>query len=196
MGFFLALPILALAAVLQVGLLPNILVDSIDFGMLPILNVPLEVPIYHGQLSLVLILVLSWAVHAPIEEAIFWAFVGGIFQDVLNPIIPTGVSVLSLLLMIFAIKAFEQNFYRFSIVLLAGFVLIGTLIQHFSVFLALILQDYGLPIVELLQTFTLPTLGINLLACFPLYFLLRRVQVRLPRRQAAWGVSQISVANE
>jgi rod shape-determining protein MreD len=194
MGFFLALPILALAAVLQVGLLPNILVDSIDFGMLPILNVSLEVPIYHGQLSLVLILVLSWTVHAPIEEAIFWAFVGGIFQDVLNPIIPTGVSVLSFLLVVFAIKAFEQNFYRFSIVLLAGFVLIGTLIQHFSVFLALILQDYGLPIVELLQTFTLPTLGINLLACFPLYFLLRRVQVRLPRRQAAWGVSQISVA--
>jgi rod shape-determining protein MreD len=196
MAYVLALPILALAAVLQVGLLPRLLVDSIDFGVLPFLNVPLEVPIYHGQLSLVLILVLSWTVHAPIEEAIFWAFVGGIFQDILNPIIPTGVSVLGFLLMVFAIKAFEQNFYRFSIVLLTSFVLIGTVIQHLSVFLALSLQDYSVPIVELLQTFTLPTLGINLLACFPIYFLLRQVQIRLPRRQAAWGVSQISVANE
>jgi rod shape-determining protein MreD len=194
MGFFLALPILALAAVLQVGLLPRILVNSIDFGMLPILNVALEVPIYHGQLGLVLILVLSWAVHAPIEEAIFWAFVGGIFQDVLNPIIPTGVSVLAFLLMVFAIKGFEQNFYRFSIVLLTSFVLIGTLIQHLCVFLALILQNYSLPIVELLQTFTLPSLGINLLASVPIYIMLRQVQKRLPRRQAAWGVSQISIA--
>lgn len=195
MGYFLALPILALAAILQVGLLPRLLVSPIDFGTIPLLNVPLSVEIYDGQLSLVLILVLAWAVHAEIEEAVFWAFIGGIFQDVLNPIIPTGVSVISLLIMVFAIKALEQNFYRFSIVLLISFVLIGTVAQHVSVFMALILQGYTLSIFDVFLSFTLPSLGMNLLASVPLYLLLRLIQKRQPRRQTAWDVARIRSAD-
>jgi rod shape-determining protein MreD len=195
MGYFLALPILGLAAILQVGLLPRLLGSSIDFGFIPILNVPLKVEIYDGQLGLVLIMVLAWAVHAEIEEAVFWAFVGGIFQDVLNPIIPTGVSVIAFLLIIFAIKALEQNFYRFSIVLFVSFVLIGTVGQHLGVFLALILQNYDLPVFAVFQTFTVPSLGINLLASLPFYFLLRYIQKHLPRRQNPWGTTRFGTPN-
>ena len=106
MGYYLSLPALILAAALQSSLM----------GQLRIAG---------GAPDLVLILVLLWSIHAPLNEAIFWAFVGGITLDLLS-VIPLGSSVMGMLIMIYLIKRLSVQLFHINIVLVAGFLLLGT----------------------------------------------------------------------
>lgn len=169
MGYYLAVPILILAVVLQTGFFP------IFFGGL-------------AQPELVLLIILSWAVHAEWEQAIFWAFMGGILQDLMSPA-PLGTSVIAPLLIIFAIKWLESSLYRFNIIFLIGFVIFGTILHHLILVLVFNLTGYPTDISNLVRLFTLPTVAYNLIGILPVYFVLRRIQKRIPKPQSAWGVS-------
>jgi rod shape-determining protein MreD len=170
MGYFLALPILAVCVILQNSWLT-------DFRLLD------------GQPELVLMAVLAWAWHAEQNEAVFWAFVGGIFQDVLNPIVPTGTTVIAMLVMVFVIKAVERNFYQVSIFTLIGFVAVGALLGHIILLIVLSAQGLNLPLADYFLNYSVPCIAFNLIGTFPSYFVLRRIQNRLPRRQSAWEVN-------
>src|SRR5215207_4297698 len=110
MGYYLAIPFLALAAALESSVLSY-------------------VRLYSGQPSLVLMLVLCWGLHAPLEEALFWAFVGGIFHDLLS-IMPIGTSTIALVIVLFGVEVIRKQVYRVSIVTLMGMVLTGTVLQE------------------------------------------------------------------
>lgn len=170
MGYYVGVLFLALFAILENSVL-------IDFRLLD------------GQPSLVLVAVITWAWHADFTEAIFWAFVGGIALDILNPIIPMGTSVIAMVVMIFAVKTIERTFYQVSIFALIGFVAFGTLLHHIIIFLAFTLQGISVIPVEYVQNYTLPTLAFNLIGTMPMYWFLRRFQKRLPQSQSAWGIS-------
>jgi rod shape-determining protein MreD len=58
-----------------------------------------------GTPNLVLIVVVSWALIAEIEEAIPWAVMGGIFRDLLS-VAPTGSSALTLIIIVIVIDQF------------------------------------------------------------------------------------------
>lgn len=169
MGYVVAFPVLMLFAILQNSWLT-------EFRLLD------------GQAELILLAVLVWSWHAEQNEAIFWAFLGGIFQDVLNPIVPTGTSVIAMLVMVFVIKAIERNFYQVSIFTLIGFVAIGALLQHIILLLVLGIQGVNVPILEFFQNYSVPCIAFNLVGTMPMYFVMRRIQKRLPRRQSAWEV--------
>lgn len=170
MGYYLSFVFLVAAAVLENSLL-------VDYRIL------------EGQPSLVLMVVIAWSWHADLSEAIFWAFLGGILLDVMNPIIPVGVSVIAILVMVFAVKAAERAFYDVSILALIAFVIAGTLLHHVILFIAFSAQGITLAPLEFLRSYTAPTLLFNLLGTFPIFWLLRRVQKRLPRPQSAWDVN-------
>jgi rod shape-determining protein MreD len=170
MGYFIAIPILAILAVLQNSILG-------DFR------------IFYGQAELILMAVLAWSWYAEQNEAIFWAFVGGILQDVLNPVLPLGTSVIAMLIMVFVIKTIERNFYQVSIFALIGFVSLGSFLHHIILFLVFTSQNYTVPFVDYFQNFSIPTIGFNLIGTLPIYFILRRIQKRLPRRQSPWEVT-------
>lgn len=167
MGYYVGLIILTLFAVLQNSILP-------DFRLL------------EGQPELVMLAVLAWAWHANDGEAMFWAVIGGIMQDVLNPIIPTGLSTITFVVTILVLKTITQNFYQFSIFALLALVSVATVMHHILVFAWLRLQAYPIDILDYSQNFTIPTLGFNLLIILPLYWLLRRIQKRVPRQQVQW----------
>lgn len=170
MGYYLSFIFLTIFAILENSVL-------IDFRL------------ENGQPSLVLVAVIAWAWHADLKEAIFWAFVGGIALDILNPIIPTGTSVIAMIVIIFAVKAIERAFYGVSIFALLGFVAIATILHHMIIFLVFNIQDINLLPVDYIQSYTLPTLIFNLIGTLPMYWFLRRFQKRLPQAQNAWAVS-------
>ncbi|GAB5490335.1 MAG: hypothetical protein Phog2KO_05500 [Phototrophicaceae bacterium] len=172
MGYYLSLIFLTLFAILENSVLT-------DFRLLD------------GQPSLVLVAVIAWSWHADLGEAVFWAFIGGIALDILNPIIPTGTSVIAMLVMIFAVKAIERAFYEVSIFALLGVVAFGTILHHIIIFLAFSLQGISLVPASYLQNYTLPTLAFNLIGTLPMYWFLRRFQKRLPQSQNAWAVSSL-----
>lgn len=159
MGYYLSLPALILAAALQSSLM----------GQLRIAG---------GAPDFVLILVLLWSIHAPLNEAIFWAFVGGITMDLLS-VIPLGSSVMGMLIMIYLIKRLSVQLFRINVVLVAGFVLLGTVVQITVTHLILAFQGFSLLPGDIFQYVLLPELFYHLVLFLPIYIVIRGVQRRI-----------------
>jgi rod shape-determining protein MreD len=158
MGSFLSIPILALAAALQASVIP-------------------QIQILGGRPDLVFLLVLSWAINSDLDEALGWAFAGGIMQDLLSAT-PLGTSSLGMVLLVFAISGINRQVYRVGILLLGGVTLGGTLLQQIVLMAVLLLTGHRITLPEIGYV-VLPTMVYNLVAMGPIYWLVRRVQRRL-----------------
>ncbi len=166
MGNYLSILILGLAAALQASVVP-------------------QIRILGGGPDLVFLVVLSWSIHARLEESVLWAFVGGIMQNLLSAL-PLGTSSLGMILVVFAIDAVRRQVYRIGIPLLAALVIAGTLVQQIVVMLVLSLTGFQARWLENLSYVVIPTTAYNLLMVWPIYWGVRRVQRRLAanRREA------------
>lgn len=163
MGFFLALPILAIAAALQTSLTK-------------------QIRLLGGEPELVLLLVIAWSINSDLDESVLWAFIGGICLDLLSGA-PTGASVPGMLVMVFGISGLGQQVYRIGIIILVGLVLIGTLVQQMVFMLIVTLAGYAPFSLEAVGYVVMPTLVYNLFFIFPVYWFVRRVQHNLTRRR-------------
>ena len=161
MGYYLAIPILVLAAALESSLLPY-------------------VRLYSGQPGLVLLIVLAWGLQAPLEEALFWAFVGGITQDLLS-IMPIGTSVIAPVIILFGAEVIRKQLYRVSILTLMGMVLAGTLLNEVVSLIVLALIGAPRDLAEVLPYVLLPEIFYNLILMLPIYAVLRLIQRRIHR---------------
>ena len=166
MGYYLSFPFLIFAVVVQVTLLP-----SFRFA--------------NAQPDIVLLMVLVWAVHAEWEEAVWWAFFGGILADLMS-VLPTGTSVIALTLGVFAIRYIDENLVDFNILLLFIAVPIVTLIHQIIVIIVLASSFATYDLLNVIQTVILPTIAINTILIFPIYIILRLFQRRIPEPQSAW----------
>lgn len=158
MGSFLSLPLLALAAIIQASVVPHIRVLG-------------------GGPDLVFLMVLAWAVHAPLEESVVWAFTGGILQDLMSAA-PVGTSVVGLVLVVFMVYTVRGQVYSVSLPLLAGLLLAAVAVQQVTLLALLLLSGLRLDIVRDLNYVVIPTLVYNLVVFWPVYVLLRRTQRR------------------
>lgn len=156
MGNWLSFPLLALAAALQATFIP-------------------QIRIFGGQPDLIFLLVISWAVHAPLQEALIWAFVGGILVDLLSAA-PTGASTLGLVLLVFALDRLKQQLVGVGLILLFVFVAVGTLF-HGVIYLGVIAAaGYVIRPIEMFTYNLLPSVAYNLVVMIPVYWFVRRVQ--------------------
>jgi rod shape-determining protein MreD len=158
MGSFLSLPLLALAAIIQASVVPHIRVLG-------------------GGPDLVFLMVLAWAIHAPLEEGVVWAFTGGILQDLMSAA-PVGMSVVGLVLVVFMVYAVRGQVYSVSLPLLAALLLAAVAVQQVTLLALLLLTGLRLDIVRDLNYVVIPTLAYNLVVFWPVYVLLRRTQRR------------------
>lgn len=158
MGNYLSLPILALAAALQSSVVP-------------------QIRFLGGGPDLVFLCVLSWAIHAQLEEAVTWALVGGIIQDLLSAT-ATGTSAVGLLLVVFGVCQIAGQFHRVGFFLITGMVLIGSLVQQVSLMILLPLTGFQIDLLSDFSYVVIPTLFYNLVFIWPIYWFIRRVQRR------------------
>jgi rod shape-determining protein MreD len=165
MGYYLGVFFLVLAAALQSSLIP-------------------QLRIFSGQPDLVFVLVICWALHAKLEESLFWAFLGGLLQDILS-ITPLGTATLGMVMIIFTIQAVRQQLYRANLLLLGLCILFGTLLQQFIISIALIITGNGYNIVNVLRFVTLPEIFYNLILMLPVYVVVRLIQRRIYRPELA-----------
>jgi rod shape-determining protein MreD len=155
MGSWVGVPLLILAAALQVTILPQFRWQG-------------------GEPDLVMLLVLAYARRATLEQGVTWAFIGGLATDLLSST-PTGTHVLSLIVIVFLVdrlRAFLADLGILSTILL---VIAGTLIQYIFSVLATALTGYGLPPLDVLSYILLPTLAYNLVLIWPVGWFVRRV---------------------
>jgi rod shape-determining protein MreD len=152
----LSLPILVVAAALQASLAPQIRVLG-------------------GSPDFVLLTVLSWSANSEFDEALTWAIVGGIVQDLLSAA-PTGTSAVGMIVLVFGVHLFNQRLYGVGFILLALLVVGGTVLKETITALILAIAGmYG----DYLTAFSyviVPSALYNLALLAPTYWLLRRIQ--------------------
>lgn len=161
MGNFLSIPILALAAILQASVVP-------------------QIRLLGGGPDLVFLLVLAWAINANLESGVTWAFVGGIMQDLMSAA-PLGTSAMGLLLLVFAISGLGQQVYKIGFVMLVALVLFGTLAQQILIMLVLTFSGFTMQWGHNLTFVIAPTILYNLVLIWPVYWLILRLQQRVAR---------------
>ncbi|MCS6836952.1 MAG: rod shape-determining protein MreD [Anaerolineae bacterium] len=162
MGYTLALPVMIVLAALQTSLLPLLRWQN-------------------SQPDLILLLVLAWAVRAPLPEALFWAVVGGICADLLS-IVPLGVSILAPALGVLLIDALRRRLYGVNPFLWLLVVIAMTLLHELLMVVGLVLVRYTVPLNEFVRSVLLPTLAYHVILAWPLYGLVRLVQARWQAR--------------
>jgi rod shape-determining protein MreD len=155
MGNYLGLPVLIIAAALQVTFAP-------------------QIRILGGEPDLTFLVVLAWAVNARLEEGVVWAFIGGIAHDLLTGA-PTGTSVIGMLLIIFALNRLRQQVFGIGFVTLVGLVVFGTIVQQTIYMLVNAAVGYEVHLLEMFGYVVLPTVAYNLVFIWPIYWMVRRV---------------------
>lgn len=160
MGYYLAIPLLVIVTALQSSLVP-------------------QFRLFSGQPDFVLLIVIGWAVRARLEEAVFWAFAGGIMQDLLS-IAPLGTSSMVLISMVFMIDLVRKQVYQVNLLLVIGFVLAATILQQLTVTLILALTGRGsYALFDVLSYVLLPQIFYNLVLLLPVYLIVRLIQRRI-----------------
>jgi rod shape-determining protein MreD len=151
--YFLGVPLLALAAVLQTTVLSRLHLGG-------------------GVLNLTLLLALSWTLIGEWQGGPVWGLIGGLCLDLLSGG-PFGANAVALVLVTYLASLTEGRFYRSHVLLPLATVLFGTLLYHL-VYLAL-LAGTGRPVAWLtsLSQVTLPAVLLNTVLMLPVYHVLR-----------------------
>lgn len=161
MGYYLSLPVLALAAALQSTLIPQLRIAD-------------------GQPDLVLLLVLSWSFRARLEEGLTWAFIGGLLQDLLS-LTPLGTSSLTLIVISYSAHTIGQQLYSLNPLAIIILGMFSTLAKYSVSVLLFVLIGLRPDLLSSIRYVLMPTLLYNLLLLLPIYGLVRFIQVRLVR---------------
>jgi rod shape-determining protein MreD len=163
MARYIGIPILLVAAVLNA-------------------TVMAQFRVWQGAPDLVFLLVVSWALLANFRDALLWAVIGGVLQDLLS-IAPLGTSALGLVVIVFVSDTLFGQISRNNLVVPPLVVAAGTLIYHLAALGVLWLVDIQVPVGRGLLYATLPTLIYNLLFILPVFRLVGLVHSWLsPRR--------------
>jgi rod shape-determining protein MreD len=129
LGFYLAVPLMAILAILQATILPNFPM----FGIIP---------------QLWLLATLSWAMLNGIREGLLWALIAGIFVDLFSAA-PMGTTSLALMAAVAAVVFVQRHFPPSRILMPALLGALGTLVYWFiylfllRIIIPLIINNHG-----------------------------------------------------
>lgn len=149
MPLWISIVFLALAAITQITLLPQVSI----FGYKP---------------ELALALVVAWGMLAPIGEAAVWGFILGVFLDLASGW-PFGMHTLALTLLGGVIGWAQTTFFRGNLLVPPLAMVVATLVYHLVLLGLLALFNAPIDWLAYLARVTLPTSILNALI-FPVFF--------------------------
>ncbi len=162
MPLWILIPLLALSAIIQITILP-------------------QVPIFGYKPDLALALVVAWALLAPVGEAAIWGFIIGIFLDLASGL-PFGAHTLALTTIGWLIGWGQETFFRGNLLAPPIAIVLATVLHNIIVLGMLALFNWQISWGDYLLRVTLPSAILNTLALPLVYFPLRRI-VRWMRPQ-------------
>lgn len=143
-----------------------------------------QVRVFGGQPDLVVIIVLGWAIIDQGLEGVVWAFIGGLFLDLLSGA-PAGLSSLALIPVAVIVGLTEAQVYRTNAILTLALTAGGALAYHI-IYLILLQYLGGLPVpwITGLWYVTLPSVLFDVILILPVMSILSRWYRLLHPRQA------------
>ncbi|MCL4880050.1 MAG: rod shape-determining protein MreD [Anaerolineae bacterium] len=140
-------------------------IDSSVFSHLRYLN---------GQPSLVLVLVVAWGLLNELPDSLPWAFIGGLFVDLLS-VTPTGTSSLAYVLALTILAFYVGQIGWRNILVPPLAVIFTTALYQVVVLTMLIVQGNSFPVFRTILTWTIPSLVFNTLLILPMFRLMGRI---------------------
>ncbi len=162
MAIFAGFPLLVMAAILQVTLMP-------------------QLRLLDGAPDLVFLMVISWALNGTLQSSLAWAFIGGIALDLMS-IQPLGTSTLGMVIVIYGISGLGERLYRIGFFALLTVVLIGTVTMQFCILGVMFVTGHALDWGYALTDVIAPTLFYNAIAIWPIYGFIYILQRQIERR--------------
>jgi rod shape-determining protein MreD len=163
MPLWILIPLLALAAIIQITILP-------------------QVPILGYKPDLALALVVAWALLAPVGEAAVWGFTVGVFLDLASGL-PFGIHTLALTMLGWLIGWGQATFFRGNLLAPPIAIIAATLVHNVITLGILALANWQINWGDYLLRVTLPSAILNMvvmpLVYFPLQWIARRMQPQL-----------------
>ena len=148
-SLFIGVPLLAFFAVLQ-----STLFQSVGF--------------LNGGVDFVLVVVLAWNLARHEIDAPMWAFVGGLFADILSGG-TMGAATFAVTIVALLVAITEGNFYKanaFSAMLVA---IVGTIWYHLLYLFIISLNGHLVQWADAITLITLPSALLNLILILPAY---------------------------
>jgi rod shape-determining protein MreD len=158
-AYVIGIPLLAFLAILQSTMFAN-------------------VGFYDGRPDLVLLAITGWALAGEGEQAMVWAFTGGIFLDVLSAL-PVGTSSIALVLVAYLVSLYSRRIWEVNLIMPLGVTLVASVLFHSVLLLALLLLGRVVPLDYAYVRVILPSTFINLLFALPVSQGLAGLQRRL-----------------
>jgi rod shape-determining protein MreD len=121
-----------------------------------------------GAPDLVFMLVVSWALLGDVEEALTWAVIGGVMQDLLS-VAPLGTSSLGLVIVAFGADTIFGQIQRSNFIVPPVTAIGGTFVYHLTTVIILGVIGVSIPLGRGLTYVTLPTLFYNALLIIPVF---------------------------
>lgn len=166
MSPYLLVPVLGVIALLQVTVAPYVTLA----GVKP---------------DLMLGIVVSWSLLRGVREGVAWAFVGGLWLDLLSGG-PFGISALALMAVSLACAASELNIFRSHLLLPLIAVIVGTAVYGLVYLLLLQILGYTVTWLDALRRVMLASMVFNALTLPFIYVPLGWLNRLTGREQMSW----------
>ena len=153
LGIVLAIPVLAVVAILQSAVLSRM-------------------PLLSGTADLMLLAVAGWVLHERVRAHWWWALAGGVLSGYLSAL-PIFVFPAAYVLVTGFALLIRRRVWKAPILAMLATVFFGTLIVHAVSLLAVSLRGTLLPFGDVINLITLPSLLLNLLLALPVYVVMR-----------------------
>lgn len=151
-GIILAFPVLAGLVILQSAVVSRM-------------------PLLHGMADLVLLALIAWALHERVRTAWWWGLVGGAAAGFLSAL-PFWVFPVAYLSAVGLAVLIRRRVWKAPILAMFAAVFVGTWVVHLLSLLAVSFGGTLLPLGDVLNLITLPSLVLNLMLAAPMYFVI------------------------
>ncbi len=127
----------------------------------------------NGTVDLMLLVLAAWGVQENVKNAWLWGVVGGLAAGLASAL-PFGVLLGGYLVTIGLAMLLKRWFNKAPILSLLIVVFAGTLVIQAASYVAVVVLQGGLlPLGQVINLITLPSLLMNLLLCIPLFLIVR-----------------------
>ncbi len=127
-----------------------------------------RMPLLHGTADIILLVVIAWSLRPRVKTHWHWTIIGGLLVSLFTSL-PVYVYPAGYLLATTLTVFLRKRVWKAPILAMFSVVFIVTLFIHFLTVFTLGIQGTLLPLVEVLNQVTLPSLLLNLLLAVPIY---------------------------
>lgn len=135
-------------------------------------------PLLQGTVDLMLLGIISWAIHPRVTSHWFWTLVGALYIGYVSAL-DYAIPLIAYFLATWLAIMLRRRVWKVLLLAYLTVIFMGTLLFHFLTIVVLFVKGAVLPLGEIFNQILLPSLILNLFLALPVYLLFGDLANRL-----------------